>query len=244
MRRLSLLLTSLTACMLCATIAHALTIGYGQNDFAEAGAGCVGGWVSDHGNIAYFRGDTELLNTHLTLLASNSVGHSLPKIVLHSGNKVIDNPEERPVTGFISVDQPTDPNPNQLAIDWSVRRYCPFNDVITGRCKCGKFPGLRPVATCSQVRNDNLGAVPHQVNVSLDRADLSWVNLWRSRGSGDRGPAVEQPNPRTAHENDQHRPGDQATDVGPPGDGTGLRDQDHDNLGQDPQSERECRGDP
>lgn len=138
MRRLSLLLTSLTACMLCATIAHALTIGYGQNDFAEAGAGCVGGWVSDHGNIAYFRGDTELLNTHLTLLASNSVGHSLPKIVLHSGNKVIDNPEERPVTGFISVDQPTDPNPNQLAIDWSVRRYCPFNDVITGRCKCDR----------------------------------------------------------------------------------------------------------
>lgn len=59
MQRLFVLTGSLAACMLVATVVQAVTIGFGQSNIAKAGAGCVGGWISAHGNTAYFRGDTD-----------------------------------------------------------------------------------------------------------------------------------------------------------------------------------------
>jgi len=132
MQRLSLFIASLTACLLAVTIAQALTVAYGRRDIAEAGAGCVGGWISGHGKIAYFRGDTELLNLQLTLLATGTAEHRPAKVVLHTGKKLVDDPNEQPVTEF------GDQERNQLAIDWSVRRSCPSDDVLAGRCKCDR----------------------------------------------------------------------------------------------------------
>lgn len=158
MRRLSLFFISVTACLFIATIAQALTMGYGQRDVAKAGAGCVGGWISEHGNTAYFRGDTELLNVQLASLAAEIAAHPHVKVVLHAGTKHVDNPEEQPVTGFGDQDSKQLANSNQLAIDWSVRRYCPFDDVLSGRCKCDRRIVVVDVWICDKIQLDALSA--------------------------------------------------------------------------------------
>ena len=127
---------SLAACLLAGTIAQALTRGYGQRDVANAGPGCVGGWISGHGNIAYYQGDTKLLNQHLSSLAADADLYSTTKIVLHAGTKEVDDPEEKPQTGFKA--QPAKQIPAQLPIDWSVRKFCPSDEILTGRCKCDR----------------------------------------------------------------------------------------------------------
>lgn len=130
MPRLTVLTASLFAFLLTPTVAQALTVGYWQHAIADAGPGCVGGWISAHGNTAYFRGDTELLNTHLGSLTADTEDDAHVTIVLHAGTMLVDNPEENPQTGF------GDQQRNQLAIDWSIRKTCPSDDILTGRCKC------------------------------------------------------------------------------------------------------------
>ena len=57
-------------------------------------------------------------------------------------------------------------------------------------------------------------------------------------------PAVEQRNARPAHEQDQHRAGDHAADMRPPGDLIGLVEQHHDELRDDPDAQHPRRRDP
>ncbi|MDZ4853193.1 MAG: hypothetical protein SGI77_28215 [Pirellulaceae bacterium] len=89
-----------------------------------AGIGCVGGWLSEHGNTAYFQGGTTILNEQLAVLANDE--YLSFKIILHVGASMIDDPEE----GTSSK-----PNP-KLSVDWAVQKGCPFETVRTGRCRC------------------------------------------------------------------------------------------------------------
>ncbi|PNY34976.1 hypothetical protein C2E31_20585 [Rhodopirellula baltica] len=130
MARFLVLSASLAAFLLAANVAQALTVGYGQRDIVEAGPGCVGGWISAHGNTAYYRGDTELFNTHLASLAAILSDGTSVTIILRSGEMHVDNPEEKPQTGFADQEQ------NELSIDWSTKKTCPSDDVMNGRCEC------------------------------------------------------------------------------------------------------------
>ena len=121
---------SVLAFLLYATAAQALTVPYGQRQIEDAGVGCVGGLNSDHGNMAYFRGDTERLNERLALLAKDAHKFRAIRVVLHAGVKLVDPAEETPHTGF--GDQVRD---QQIRIDWSVLKACSFDKVAAGICK-------------------------------------------------------------------------------------------------------------
>ena len=130
MRLSALSATSILVCLFAATTAHALVMSYGHRQIAEAGVGCVGGWASDHGTVSYFRGDTTMLNGQLALLANGTPPPPSVKLVLHAGASAVDNPEETLIRGF------DDQTRDQISIDWSVQKSCPFDNVRTGRCKC------------------------------------------------------------------------------------------------------------
>ncbi|TWU60909.1 hypothetical protein [Crateriforma conspicua] len=130
MTRLLIFSASLVACIATTSAAQALTVGYGQRDIADAGPGCVGGWLSAHGDTAFYSGATELLNSHLASLAANSPSGTHITVVLHSGDVHVENPEEKPQTGFGEQES------NELSIDWSTKKTCPPDDILTGRCKC------------------------------------------------------------------------------------------------------------
>lgn len=132
MQRLAVWTLFLGVCLFVVPTAYALTMAYGQQDMERAGVGCIGGWTSDHSNIAYFCGNTELVNRHLAEIARAVSDHHPPKIVLHTGKKRVENPVEQPLIGI------GDQESKQLAIDWSVRRTCPTDDVLRGRCKCDR----------------------------------------------------------------------------------------------------------
>lgn len=165
---------SLAACLLAATIAQALTIGYGQRDFAKAGPGCVGGWISAHGNTAYFRGDTELLNLQLASLAAEAAEQTPVKVVLHAGAKLVDNPEEQPLTGVGDEDR------NRLAIDWSVRRSCPPDDILGGRCNCVRQTVTVDIWIADNVHLDSL-SIPSGVSLESGREIERFVEKHASR---------------------------------------------------------------
>ncbi len=155
MHRKSLVLTFLITCLLTgASIAHALTVAYGQRDIAEAGVGCVGGRISAHGNTAYYRGDTETLNRHLKSLSAAALKHLSIRVVLHTGTKLVDNPEEQPLSGFDDT-----PN-NQLTIDWSVRKTCPTDDVLAGRCTCRRRNVTVDIWIANDIRLEDLSIPP------------------------------------------------------------------------------------
>lgn len=79
---------------LSATTAHGLIVSFGQQEIADAGAGCVAGYTSDHGVTAYFRGNTATLNARLAALTKGDRRPGSIKVVLHAGASKIDNPEE------------------------------------------------------------------------------------------------------------------------------------------------------
>ena len=116
---------------LCASSAQALIVPFGQREIEEAGVGCVGGLNSDHGNTAYFRGDTERLNEQLGLLDKDVPKLKSIKVVLHAGATTVDPAEETLQTGF--HDRVRD---QRVPIDWSVLKACPFDKVAAGICNC------------------------------------------------------------------------------------------------------------
>lgn len=129
MQRKTLFTSTLIAFVLCASNAQALVTSYGQQQITEAGDGCVGGLVTDHGNTAFFCGDTTLLNRHLASLAAAPPASRHVKVILHAGRHVVDPMEEEPYTGFETQ------QPSQLAVDWSIGRACVFESVLAGRCE-------------------------------------------------------------------------------------------------------------
>lgn len=142
--RLSGMLTAwLLAYLLTATAAHALITSYGKREIAEAGSGCVGGSISDHGNTAYFCGNTEMLNEQLALLSKGENRFRSFKVVLHAGVFTIDDLGEEPREGS---NQP----PNQISVDWSVCKSCRFDKVAKGLCQCDE----RDVTVDIWVAND------------------------------------------------------------------------------------------
>ncbi len=149
---------AVAAAFLCLTAwgtASALTVAYGQRDIADAGAGCVGGWKSDHGNTAYFRGNTALLNRQLASLCK---GRDRVELVLHSGTKMVAAPEEQPITDFARKSD------TDLAIDWSVIRTCPTEAVLTGKCQCETRNTTVHIWVAKRIRVDEL-RVPRGCNV-------------------------------------------------------------------------------
>lgn len=100
MQRLAIYTTAGAACLLVTPTVLALTVAYGQRDIEKASPGCVGGWLSAHGNTAYFCGDTDRLNRQLAAIAQSNLGHSAAKVVLHAGKNSINDPIEQPLTGF------------------------------------------------------------------------------------------------------------------------------------------------
>ena len=158
MRPSTILTASIFACLLTATTVHALTISYGREEIAKAGVGCVGGWMSDHGNTAFFRGNTVLLNEQLAVLAKDERSYQSVKVVLHAGISIIDAPEEQP--GFTSVDD----SPRKITVDWSVCKSCPYDKVVTGRCKCNEQNVTIHVWVANQIRLEEL-SVPKNFHV-------------------------------------------------------------------------------
>ncbi|QDS92498.1 hypothetical protein FF011L_12440 [Roseimaritima multifibrata] len=159
---------SLAACLFAGTVAQALTMSYGRRDIAEAGAGCIGGWISGHGNTAYFQGDTAQLNQHLASLAADTEGRSAAKVVLHAGTKTVDNPEEEAQTVFRARTRADKQIPAQLSIDWSVRKYCPSDDLLTGRCKCDRRIVTVDIWVANDIRLDAL-SIPAGLKVESGR---------------------------------------------------------------------------
>jgi len=147
MRQSTMITASILACLVAATTAYALTVPYGKREIAKAGVGCVGGLSSAHGDTAYFRGDTELLNKQLASMANDK--RSI-KVVLHAGAATVDNPEETPLTGF--GDQTRD----KLSVDWSVSKNCPFESVRSGACRCDELNVTVHIWVANDIRLDDL----------------------------------------------------------------------------------------
>ncbi|MEM9645493.1 MAG: hypothetical protein AAF989_10905 [Planctomycetota bacterium] len=162
MQRIVILTACLSSCLVFTSVTQGLTVAYGQQRIANAEPGCVGGWISEHGNIGFFRGDTGRLNRHLaSLFIACSDGEEL-KVVLHAGEKTIENPEEQPLTGFGRQEE------SQLAIDWSVRRSCLTNQVLSGCCKCLRRNVTVDVWINGPIRLERL-AIPNGVSVQYGR---------------------------------------------------------------------------
>lgn len=117
------------ACMLGMHAAHGLILPFGQREVAEAGAGCVAGFTADHGTVAYFHGDTVLLNAALASLANDARFPRPAKVVLHAGAGKIVSPEE---SFYVNVK----PEAEQILVDWSIRKNCPSTRVLDGTCDC------------------------------------------------------------------------------------------------------------
>jgi hypothetical protein len=154
MKRSMILTASILTCLLTATLstattAHALVISYGQSEIAKAGVGCVGGWVSGHGNTAFFRGNTAMINEQLALLAKDEPRSRSVTVVLHAGVSFVDDPEEMPLT---HADQAR----SQISVDWSVNRFCPFAKVRTGFCKCDERNVTVHIWVANEIRLDEL----------------------------------------------------------------------------------------
>ena len=160
--------------LLTATLAQALTVGYGKRDITAAGPGCVGGWSSDHSNIAYYRGGSQLLNKQLAILATETVNSNGVRIVLHRGAKVVENPEEQPMTGVGRE------RSNPLAVDWSVRKTCPPTDVFTGRCQCNRRDVVVDVWISNQIRLREM-SIPHDCSVESGEDFERFIESHRSR---------------------------------------------------------------
>ncbi|EMI20555.1 secreted protein [Rhodopirellula maiorica SM1] len=174
MQRLLVSTVSLAACLVTATVTQALTVAYGQRDIGDAGSGCVGGWISAHSNLGYFRGDTEMLNTHLASLNTEFAEHSHMAMVLHSGMMVVDNPEEQPLTGF------GDQERTQLTIDWSVRKTCPSDDVLAGHCKCDRRNVTVDVWIANEIRLRDL-SIPSGFSVKSGREIEQFIESQTTR---------------------------------------------------------------
>lgn len=149
MRLSTILAASIFACLLTAATSHALTVAYGQREVADAGVGCVGGWMSDHGSTTCFRGDTRLLNKQLASMAKDEPRHRSIKLVLHAGESIIDDPEEQPITHAGQAR-------NQISVDWSVSESCPFDKVLTGRCKCDERNLTVHIWVANEIRLNDL----------------------------------------------------------------------------------------
>ena len=131
MRKLRLLSAVIIVCGLMPNLGYGLTVPFGQRDIANAGAGCVSGYHSNHGIGVYYRGDTAMLNARLAVLASENLGAGSIKVVLHAGAYTIDDLEE-------SLLGTPEHAPEQIAVDWLVRQTCPFDKISTGTCRCDK----------------------------------------------------------------------------------------------------------
>ena len=143
----------------CMTTAQAGTFPYGRQQIADAGAGCVGGLKSAHGDVAYFRGDTGRLNEKLALLAKNASQYQSIKVVLRAGVKSVDPPEETPQTGF--EDQARD---QRVRINWSIMKCCSFDNVAAGNCKHHKRAVIIDVWIGNAIRLDDL-KIPSEFTV-------------------------------------------------------------------------------
>ncbi|WP_236618463.1 hypothetical protein [Rhodopirellula europaea] len=174
MQRLAIYTTAVAACLLVTPTVLALTVAYGQRDMQKAGPGWVGGWLSAHGNTAYFCGDTERLNHQLAAIAQSNLGHSAAKVVLHAGKNSIDDPIEQPLTGF------GERAPDRLPIDWSVRRSCPSSDVLRGRCQCNRRSVTVDIWIANDVELDSLSIPPQfivesggEIDAFVDRQEIN-----------------------------------------------------------------------
>ncbi len=157
-QRLAICAASLVACLLSVSTVHALTVAYGQRDIEKADTGCIGGWISDHGDIAYFHGDTARLNRHLVAIARSISEHRRANVILHTGTKTVDYPNEQPVTGLGEQER------NQLAVDWSVRRSCPSDDILRGRCNCDRRNVTFDIWIANDIKLDSL-SIPTEFTV-------------------------------------------------------------------------------
>ncbi len=90
--------------------AYALIMLFCPADLELAGEGCVAGYISDGARTAYYRGDTELLNTQLKATVEKH-GPSAAYIVrLYDSTHTVDAPE----TGIASQRN------KQVSVDWSI----------------------------------------------------------------------------------------------------------------------------
>jgi hypothetical protein len=149
MGNLSLLSLAFIACTFNATTAFGLIIPFGQQEIADAGTGCVAGYTSDHASGAYFRGATALLNQHLEKLAKEDRHQRSVKVILHAGAFKIDDPEETLITDAKKV-------PAQLAVDWSVRRLCPAENVLAGTCRGAQREIVVDIWVANEIKLDAL----------------------------------------------------------------------------------------
>jgi hypothetical protein len=119
MRKLRLFSAAIIVCGLMPNLGYGLIVPFGQRDIANAGAGCVSGYLSAHGRGAYYQGNTAMLNAQLAVLAKEPQGQASIKVVLHAGANKIDDTEETLLSAPV-------PAPKQIAIDWLVRQTCPL----------------------------------------------------------------------------------------------------------------------
>lgn len=132
-----------------ATTAFGLTLPFGQQEIADAGAGCVAGYASDHAWRAYFQGDTAMLNECLRSLTQEVRHLCSVKVILHAGAFSIDDPEEPLLT-----DAKNSPAP--IAVDWSVRRLCPAEKVLAGACRCDQREIVVDIWVANEIKLNDL----------------------------------------------------------------------------------------
>lgn len=90
--------------------AYALIMLFGPGDLELAGEGCVAGYISDSARTAYYRGDTDLLNTLLKAAVEKHAASAAYIVRLHSSTHAVDAPE----VGIHSQGN------KQISVDWSI----------------------------------------------------------------------------------------------------------------------------
>ncbi|MGI9474264.1 MAG: hypothetical protein ACR2NZ_22170 [Rubripirellula sp.] len=145
-------------CLMMPAKVSGLSIPYGKTEISQAGPGCIGGWKSDHGETAYFCGDTEMLHAYLQTLAKRAE-HPVT-VVLHAGSSRVDAPEETRQLGFGLAEL----DDNQIEVDWSVVRACPFEGVRSGKCRCDDRRVTVHVQIAERIRLEKL-AIPREFRV-------------------------------------------------------------------------------
>lgn len=98
------------------------------------------------------------LNEHLALLENNNPRSRSVNVVLHACASTVDKPEETPQTGF------GDQSRDQISIDWSVHKSCPFDKVQTGRCKHDEQMTTVHISVANNIRLGDL-VVPDDFSV-------------------------------------------------------------------------------
>ena len=154
MRSIPLLVANVVACVFTATVAYGLIVPFGRHELSDAGAGCVAGYTSDHGTIAYFQGDTAMLNAYLASLAGRDRHSGKVRVVLHAGAHTIEAPEE-------SLADVLTPAPTPISVDWSARKSCPFEKVRTGTCTCDVREVVVEIWVADEIKLDDLRVPEH-----------------------------------------------------------------------------------